>query len=56
MTPQEYHQETLNNLRIAQRNARKLCCTMLDTMGPEIIVINRCAPVRAAAAATAPRS
>jgi hypothetical protein len=42
-TLQEYHQETLNNLRIAQRNARKLCCTMLDTMGPEIIVINRCA-------------
>lgn len=38
---QEYHQETLDNLRQAQRNAKRLCCTMLDTMGPEIIVLNR---------------
>lgn len=36
-----YHQESLNNLRTAQRNTRLLCCTMLDTMGPEIIVLNR---------------
>ncbi|PNG82975.1 Pyruvate kinase, cytosolic isozyme, partial [Tetrabaena socialis] len=36
----EYHQETLDNLRTAQRNTRRLCCTMLDTMGPEIIVLN----------------
>ncbi|KAG2439721.1 hypothetical protein HYH02_010599 [Chlamydomonas schloesseri] len=37
----EYHQETLDNLRIAMRNTKRLCCTMLDTMGPEIIVLNR---------------
>lgn len=37
----EYHQETLNNLRTAMRNTKRLCCTMLDTMGPEIIVLNR---------------
>lgn len=24
------------------RNTKRLCCTMLDTMGPEIIVLNRC--------------
>ncbi|KXZ54190.1 hypothetical protein GPECTOR_5g285 [Gonium pectorale] len=37
----EYHQETLDNLRTAMRNTKRLCCTMLDTMGPEIIVLNR---------------
>ncbi|GIL59095.1 hypothetical protein Vafri_14039 [Volvox africanus] len=37
----EYHQETLDNLRVAMRNTKRLCCTMLDTMGPEIIVLNR---------------
>ncbi|VVB04005.1 unnamed protein product [Arabis nemorensis] len=31
-----YHQETLNNLRIAIRNTGILCAVMLDTKGPEI--------------------
>nr|AIZ68206.1 Pyruvate kinase, cytosolic isozyme isoform 1 [Albuca bracteata] len=32
----EYHQETLNNLRIAMHNTGILCAVMLDTKGPEI--------------------
>ncbi|XXG60453.1 hypothetical protein AAC387_Pa04g2360 [Persea americana] len=32
----EYHQETLNNLRIAMHNVQILCAVMLDTKGPEI--------------------
>ncbi|KAM0001722.1 putative pyruvate kinase [Helianthus debilis subsp. tardiflorus] len=32
----EYHQETLNNLRIAMQNTQILCAVMLDTKGPEI--------------------
>ncbi|XP_020111979.1 pyruvate kinase 2, cytosolic-like [Ananas comosus] len=36
----EYHQETLNNLRTAVANAKKLCAVMLDTVGPEIQVQN----------------
>lgn len=32
----EYHQETLNNLKIAQQNIGILCAVMLDTKGPEI--------------------
>ncbi|XP_076939178.1 pyruvate kinase, cytosolic isozyme-like [Bidens hawaiensis] len=32
----EYHQETLNNLRIAMHNTQILCAVMLDTKGPEI--------------------
>ncbi|EPS70224.1 pyruvate kinase, partial [Genlisea aurea] len=31
-----YHQETLNNLRIAMHNTHILCAVMLDTKGPEI--------------------
>ncbi|KAI4348436.1 hypothetical protein L6164_009161 [Bauhinia variegata] len=31
-----YHQETLNNLRIAMVNTGVLCAVMLDTKGPEI--------------------
>eukprot|EP00898_Chlorokybus_atmophyticus_P001293 jgi/Chlat1/2164/Chrsp17S08746 len=34
----EYHQETLDNLREAMKNTRKLCAVMLDTRGPEITV------------------
>jgi len=36
----EYHQETLNNLRKAAQNVKKLCPVMLDTLGPEIQVHN----------------
>ncbi|KAJ6349689.1 hypothetical protein OIU78_005993 [Salix suchowensis] len=32
----EYHQETLNNLRIAMQNTNILAAVMLDTKGPEI--------------------
>ncbi|CAN1174936.1 Pyruvate kinase, cytosolic isozyme [Linum perenne] len=32
----EYHQETLDNLRIAMHNTLTLCAVMLDTKGPEI--------------------
>ncbi|CAI0547067.1 unnamed protein product, partial [Linum tenue] len=32
----EYHQETLDNLRIAMHNTSILCAVMLDTKGPEI--------------------
>ncbi|KAG6470741.1 pyruvate kinase, cytosolic isozyme-like [Zingiber officinale] len=32
----EYHQETLDNLRIAMQNTGILCAVMLDTKGPEI--------------------
>ncbi|XP_058097783.1 pyruvate kinase, cytosolic isozyme-like [Magnolia sinica] len=32
----EYHQETLNNLKIAMQNAQILSAVMLDTKGPEI--------------------
>ncbi|GJN06712.1 hypothetical protein PR202_ga24468 [Eleusine coracana subsp. coracana] len=35
-----YHQETLDNLRKAAQNVKKLCPVMLDTMGPEIQVHN----------------
>lgn len=38
---QEYHQETLDNLRVAMRNTKRLCCTMLDTLSNEIMVLNR---------------
>ncbi|KAM0940593.1 putative pyruvate kinase [Dioscorea sansibarensis] len=37
----EYHQETLDNLRTASKNVKKLCAVMLDTMGPELQVFNK---------------
>ncbi|EPS57680.1 pyruvate kinase, partial [Genlisea aurea] len=37
----DYHQETLENLRVAVKSSRKLCAIMLDTVGPELQVINR---------------
>ncbi|MQL83674.1 hypothetical protein Taro_016158 [Colocasia esculenta] len=36
----DYHQETLDNLRKAVKNVRKLCAVMLDTVGPELQVCN----------------
>ncbi|XP_073099533.1 pyruvate kinase 1, cytosolic isoform X1 [Elaeis guineensis] len=36
----EYHQETLENLRTAVNNVKKLCAVMLDTVGPELQVCN----------------
>jgi pyruvate kinase len=38
---QEYHQETLENLRIASKNTKKPCAVMLDTAGPELQVHNK---------------
>lgn len=33
-----YHQQTLDNLKIACANTRKMCAVMLDTRGPEVMV------------------
>merc|ERR1719428_1719678 len=41
----KYHQETLNNLRQAVKESRKMCAVIMDTQGPEVIVpstINTC--------------
>nr|AQP26310.1 pyruvate kinase [Diospyros kaki] len=37
----EYHQETLENLKVAVKTTKKLCAVMLDTVGPELQVVNR---------------
>ncbi|RAL44560.1 unnamed protein product [Cuscuta campestris] len=37
----DYHQETLENLRTAIKKTRKLCAVMLDTVGPELQVVNK---------------
>ncbi|PON34382.1 Pyruvate kinase [Trema orientale] len=37
----DYHQETIENLKIAVKNTKKLCAVMLDTVGPEVQVNNR---------------
>ncbi|RDX99707.1 Pyruvate kinase 1, cytosolic, partial [Mucuna pruriens] len=37
----EYHQETLENLRVAIKSTKKLCAVMLDTVGPELQVENK---------------
>ncbi|XP_074311255.1 pyruvate kinase 1, cytosolic isoform X2 [Silene latifolia] len=37
----EYHQETLENLKKAIKTTKKLCGVMLDTVGPELQVINK---------------
>lgn len=36
----EYHQKTLENLRVAVKKSGKLCAVMLDTMGPQLHVNN----------------
>ncbi|XP_012831863.1 PREDICTED: pyruvate kinase, cytosolic isozyme-like isoform X1 [Erythranthe guttata] len=36
-----YHQETLENLRTAIKSTKKLCAVMLDTVGPELQVVNK---------------
>ncbi|KAF7848094.1 hypothetical protein BT93_L2304 [Corymbia citriodora subsp. variegata] len=38
---EDYHQETLENLRMAMKNTKKLCAIMLDTTGPELQVCNK---------------
>ncbi|XP_076943960.1 pyruvate kinase 1, cytosolic-like [Bidens hawaiensis] len=37
----EFHQETLENLKIAIKKTKKLCAVMLDTTGPELLVVNK---------------
>ncbi|KAK6943940.1 Pyruvate kinase, barrel [Dillenia turbinata] len=37
----EFHQETLENLKTAIKSTKKLCAVMLDTVGPELQVINK---------------
>ncbi len=37
---EDYHQETLENLKKAVKNTRRLCAVMLDTVGPELYVVN----------------
>eukprot|EP00850_Spirogloea_muscicola_P000411 SM000002S05491 [mRNA] locus=s2:37683:43916:- [translate_table: standard] len=36
----KYHQETLDNLKKAVKATRKLCAVMLDTVGPELQIMN----------------
>ncbi|CAI7896868.1 unnamed protein product [Closterium sp. NIES-54] len=36
----DYHQHTLDNLRIAMHRTKKLCAVMLDTVGAELIIPN----------------
>ncbi|KAE9465889.1 hypothetical protein C3L33_02197, partial [Rhododendron williamsianum] len=38
---ENYHQETLDNLRVAVKNVKRLCAVMLDTMGPALQVCNK---------------
>ncbi|KAI3851852.1 hypothetical protein MKW98_019851 [Papaver atlanticum] len=37
----EYHQETLVNLKTSVKSTKKLCAVMLDTIGPELQVVNK---------------
>lgn len=46
---QQLHQTSIDNLRKASKATRTLCATMMDTLGPEIVVTNRCAAGSAAA-------
>ncbi|GFP90987.1 probable pyruvate kinase cytosolic isozyme [Phtheirospermum japonicum] len=37
----EFHQETLENLKVAIKATKKLCAVMLDTVGPELLIVNK---------------
>lgn len=37
----KFHQETLENLKTAVKSTKKLCAVMLDTVGPELQVVNK---------------
>ncbi|GJT61992.1 pyruvate kinase 1, cytosolic-like protein [Tanacetum coccineum] len=37
----EFHQQTLENLKLAIKRTKKLCAVMLDTVGPELQVLNK---------------
>ncbi|KAI8470661.1 MAG: pyruvate kinase [Monoraphidium minutum] len=36
-----YHQEAFNNLQTAAKRTGRLCASVMDTRGPEIVVLNR---------------
>jgi cysteine sulfinate desulfinase/cysteine desulfurase-like protein len=38
--PQAFHQTGFDNLQAAMQRTRKLCATVMDTQGPEIVVLN----------------
>ncbi|XP_072979155.1 pyruvate kinase 1, cytosolic-like [Typha angustifolia] len=37
----DYHQQTVDNLRLAVKSTKKLCALMLDTVGPELQIVNK---------------
>ena len=37
--PVEYHEQSLKNLGIAMQRTKRLCATVLDTVGREIMII-----------------
>lgn len=37
----DFHQQTLENLKMAIKSTKKLCAVMLDTGGPELQVVNK---------------
>ncbi|XP_057798832.1 pyruvate kinase 2, cytosolic-like [Salvia miltiorrhiza] len=37
----KFHQETLENLSMAVKATKKLCGVMLDTLGPELLLVNK---------------
>lgn len=36
--PLDYHRKSLQNLQLATKKARRLCCTMVDTLGRELMI------------------
>ncbi|GLC77052.1 hypothetical protein PLESTF_001878200 [Pleodorina starrii] len=36
--PLEFHRKSLANLQLAMRKSRRLCCTMVDTLGRELMI------------------
>ncbi|EFJ40338.1 cytosolic pyruvate kinase [Volvox carteri f. nagariensis] len=36
--PLEFHRKSLHNLQLAMRKSRRLCCTMVDTLGRELMI------------------
>ncbi|KXZ44880.1 hypothetical protein GPECTOR_61g833 [Gonium pectorale] len=36
--PLEFHRKSLQNLHMAMRKGRRLCCTMVDTLGRELMI------------------
>ncbi len=51
--PLDYHRKSLANVQLATRKARRLCCTMVDTLGRELMIRRQ---VRARPPCTARRS